>query len=493
MNLKEIALFIPLEFYLIRSNILRYISKNDMSTHEIKFLFPFELINKDNLSLTDRIDPEDQIRFSLSKRSMRAIAKIAKKISEKKIKEVLLFGELSQSKMLRFLCDSLTRMGVKITLEEYKKEYLDELTKDEINLIIEILKKENGDSEYIHSSIKKIINSGDIFTSEKIINHCINNFNNYESTYANLIGVIKNCLMKPIEAEYYYNISKLGGESIAIIKANYPLSMLYLRYHNIRKQSLTIGKNYLNEAFEIIISGGIESFDNDEKTFHKVFNRNGYGLILFRERKVHEAIELLEWCIAELGNKGGKYHMHKSVIIYNLCQCYKKLGFIDKAIEKYHELLKIDYSFPEYHLELSLCYKEKHDKKKFKESVLESLKVDPYYSDGHYQYSLILLSENDIFNAENHAKIAWELSGDDISSYNYAYILSIQDKYDKLSILNPSYDSHILSSWFILQAESAGQSSIEKAISHLEYGANICRNDKNILSNINYLRRLSNV
>jgi tetratricopeptide (TPR) repeat protein len=154
--------------------------------------------------------------------------------------------------------------------------------------------------------------------------------------------------MKPLEAEYYYNLSKIDQSPLSVVKANYPLSMLYLRHHKFNKLNLEKGKKYLEEAFSIIKSGVLDYLDETEKQFYTVFNRNGYGLVLFKEGKEKKAIDLLNWGLETLTGVEDKHYMHKSVIIYNICQCYKKLMQYDKAIEKYQELLEIDYAFTEY-------------------------------------------------------------------------------------------------------------------------------------------------
>lgn len=109
--------------------------------------------------------------------------------------------------------------------------------------------------------------------------------------------------------------------------------------------------------------------------------------------------------------------MHKSVILYNICQCYKKRGEYDRAIGAYRRLLEIDHAFPEYHLELGLCLLDKGDIAGYRACLDTALSVSPYHADTHYHYSLLKVDDEDLPMAEHHARLAWELTGDDTAAY----------------------------------------------------------------------------
>lgn len=79
MNFSFMAESIPFEYYIIRNIILKYLPIEKIDSLEYKFLYPFEKIDKKNLSLTDRIDPNNQIRFYLRNRTFRIVSELAKK------------------------------------------------------------------------------------------------------------------------------------------------------------------------------------------------------------------------------------------------------------------------------------------------------------------------------------------------------------------------------------------------------------------------------
>jgi hypothetical protein len=94
------------------------------------------------------------------------------------------------------------------------------------------------------------------------------------------------------------------------------------------------------------------------------------------------------------------------------------------------------------------------------------------------------LEEEDLSGAEYHAKIAWELAGDEVTAYNYAYVQSLIGKYDLLSKVYPTHHSQLLSEWFILQAEQACQKSISKGVHILTEALNVCPGNQHIINNI---------
>ena len=474
MDLDIYAASIPLEYLILRRYVLRFLDEKTLTVHDKNFLYPLENIDRSELSLTDKMDPENQIRYFLADRTLKKVSEFAKKIAELGTKAVRINLMHAESVLIRHFAQALSRMKVETAFEEFtEQECGSDLTLNEKLLLIELVR---GDSGYEHSiidSIKKIVNCGDVFSAEHLLEHGLRYFKDFETRHSNLIGTIKNCVNKPIEAEYYYVKLKEQNEPLALVMANYPLSMLYLRHHKQEKRNLDKGKFYLTEAYEYIQKGGLDSLSKEEGDFYTVFNRNGYGLVLFREGKISEAISLLNWGLDTLSSDTPKHHMHRSVILYNVCQCYKRIRDFDSAINCYQQLLDIDYVFPEYHLEMGLCYLEKGDLPAYEACLKEALRLNPYHSDSHYHYSLFLADNESYEFAEHHAELAWQLSGDDITAYNYAYMQSQRSCYDRLHIMQPTRDLHIFPEWIVLKAENDSHRSLEAAANTLREGIDI--------------------
>ncbi|HBQ5109302.1 TPA: tetratricopeptide repeat protein [Klebsiella pneumoniae] len=491
MDLNQYVDRFPLEYLIIRKYVVTSLGLDNLSFHDKNFLYPLENVNRETLSLTDRIDPDNQIRYFLSDRTLRKVSELAKKIAESNPNELIICPEHTHSVLMRHFIRALERMQVSIKFAsnpDFSKDAL--LTTNETELIRQLIMTDRGDDEQVLRCIKQIINCGDVFSAETLLEHGLRYFNDFESKQANLIGTIKNCVGKPVEAEHYYQIFKKTDSPLAPVRANYPLSMLYLRHHKQEKRNFETGKRYLAEAYDYIMDGGLDYLDVQEKNFYTVFNRNGYGLVLFREGKVNEAIDLLRWGIETLSSESPKHYMHRSVILYNICQCYKKIGDYDAAIQCYKDLLAIDYVFPEYHLEMGLCYEQQGNFEDYRSCVEEAIRINPYNSDSHYYLSLIMASLEDYNGAEKHAKVAWELSGDDMTAYNYAYIQSINGTYHNLDKLQPVHSPDYIPEWIILKAEKLLQTSFDDAVDLLKEGSQLFPRHPELNENLNNLQSI---
>ncbi|WP_166266939.1 tetratricopeptide repeat protein [Providencia sp. M-27] len=488
MDYFKLAASIPLEYLIIRNILLRYISQEQLTINDKKFLYPLENFDKSKLSLTDRISPDDQIRYYLSDKVFRKVAELAKKIATSEIKTINITAKFSSYPLINCFIQALYRMNISVNLivDCAKNEEI-YLTENETKLINELIKEKFGDIDIIQPYILMIINSGDIYSADHLIEHCLEYFDNYEKSQALIIGTIKNCINKPIEAEYNYIKSKESENPLSIIKANYTLSMLYLRHHKSNKRNIEKGRQFLQEAYNIIQTGKLDYLEQDKKNFFTVFNRNGYGLILFREGNADEAIRLLNWGLQQLSDKHSMHYMHRSVIIYNICLCYKQLGKYDDAITYLNQLIEIDYAFPEYHLELAICFYDKGNITSYIKNIQRALSVSPMHSDSHYHMSIAFLSSEDYISAEKHARLAWEISGDNLTAYNYAYILSLNSNYKILDHLMQRTGIFMTPEWLILQAEKIAQSSEKAAYNYLLKCQHIFPNNPLVKENIKML------
>ncbi|MEG9883857.1 MAG: hypothetical protein V6Z86_04415 [Hyphomicrobiales bacterium] len=118
----------------------------------------------------------------------------------------------------------------------------------------------------------------------------------------------------PILAERHYELWRALGDPADLVWANDGLAMLYLRYHPSMLRDRSRAETLLEQAFQTALK-------HDLDPLSRIFNRNGFALILFRKAKVDEAISLLKWAVDELENIPGKRAlMHKSVILYNIAQ-----------------------------------------------------------------------------------------------------------------------------------------------------------------------------
>ncbi|EPF4180569.1 tetratricopeptide repeat protein [Vibrio cholerae] len=435
-----------LEFAVIRHNYLSMCPIDNLSPRLKKFLYPLEQHDSNSLSLTDGLSYEEQIRYPMKSRAISFSSAIAFIMHQEGTVEIKV-PSFSSEQLSNFSATSMRCGRLQLNLMSINDNIT--LTVNEIELLKQITLKKNGDESLIFDSAMKIINSGDIFTAESILEHCCKCFEGFYIRKSNIIGTVKNCLGKSSEAEYYYN--NHDGTLLSKIKSAYPTSMLYLRHHPKSLQNPRMASKLLEHSFTLLQNSEVSTeLSIDELDFHRVFNRNGYALILFRDGKVEEAVDLLKWGLSVLGDKCGKFHMHKSVILYNIYQCYKQSGDIAKAHEYIDMVLDIDPMFPEYWLEKISITSDSDEKARYFKKIYD---IDPYHSDTIYLHSIELLDRNEISEYIKMAKKAWILDENETTRYNYLYSLTIQDTLSNIPQANVSDDN--IEDYLIACAEEA--------------------------------------
>nr|BAB89363.1 hypothetical protein [Bacillus cereus] len=128
--------------------------------------------------------------------------------------------------------------------------------------------------------------------------------------------------------------------------------------------------------------------------------------------------------------------------MYNLAQCYNSIGDIEKTIETYNEVIKIDPNDPDYRYELIRIlfmnekYKEAHsmlleiEKENLEElSIHQSLKGYYYLVIGEFTKAQKLFKEAIYFNFEKEMH--------DELIYNYFFTLYNKNEFNKILDLLP--------------------------------------------------------
>lgn len=231
-------------------------------------------------------------------------------------------------------------------------------------------------------------------------------------------------------SELYLKEWKKRGTLTDKAYANYALSMLYARHYDSNMHSLFTAKELLLEAQNILEN--IRDIDNESLEADKQFMLNGYALILFRTGKINEAIEIEKNAIKKLSyaTKGARL-LQKSVLYYNLAQCYSKIEKTDLAIETYKKLLNIDNNFPDYHIELAKVYLKENDLDNAWEELNRAYKIDNSISELNSLMGYVQLSKKKFKEATKYYKLAYQyeyLNPDAL--YDLIYSYTEQDDYN---------------------------------------------------------------
>lgn len=277
------------------------------------------------------------------------------------------------------------------------------------------------DLDFLYEQAMEYLSVGDSWTAERIL-RAIQPYRDVPVIWGRL-GLAYTMLGRTLEAEFCYLRWRDDTDLLGIAGADYALSMLYARHHPANLRSLAKTAEYLEHGYAVLDQ--VDEDDPRDLTFHRVFNRNGYALVEFRRGRLEGAIAHLDDGISQLRNGSAIHHMHQTVLIYNLAQCYRRVGKIDDAMATYSELLGIDGKMPEYHMELAHCYLSIEQFENALGSLLEAKKLGPSIQEVNSLLGFTYLQLDKTGEALESYRAAYECDPQDFEAlYDYAYILA---------------------------------------------------------------------
>lgn len=177
---------------------------------------------------------------------------------------------------------------------------------------------------YSLSDMYKLMNIGDVWNArraaQKLYRKNRNN-NDFLLHYGVLEANFKNPLAAESLLKQVIDSSKESDEDkILKASARYSLAMLYMRVFERGIIPREKPEKLLNEGYEILNS--LDSIKNDI-LLNKIFNRNGYALVLFEKRQLDTAESLMRDLLLlaqPLVKKEPRAKLHVAVLTYNLFQ-----------------------------------------------------------------------------------------------------------------------------------------------------------------------------
>lgn len=297
---------------------------------------PFD---KNKLSLTHNQNIKNQLRFYNKDYAFEIINNLAIKIS-RLLKQKYLFkiyaNDISEIEL--FLFKRLHELNKKIHWE-----YIYTLKKEQLPKIS-------------YKNMRYFQNIGDNWTAKLIGNILAKSADywlNYSfwRDYSFVFLELGDPLASQKIIEYIINSVNIGTSSEdneALINSYYLLGLLYSR--NLPKPFQNLNKSMLalNEAYTILKK---DDFIVPNKEFRKVFNRNGYALLLFYTGQYEETITLLNELIAKIEKIALKHSfakLHLTVLHYNLFQVYNAIDMNLNAENEIKQVITLDPNDVEY-------------------------------------------------------------------------------------------------------------------------------------------------
>lgn len=237
-----------------------------------------------------------------------------------------------------------------------------------------------------------------------------------------------------------------ASDNKILISSLYILAMTYMRHHPNGIKNMDKAEEYLNKALSLMEE---PNFPHHDKAFSSIFNRNGYALILYNQGRIEEAISLLEEKLTEIepliAKKGSYIVLHKTVLLYNLYQCYEAMGQIEEAEKALEALISLDFYDLDYRYEKVRFYFNKGDiaSAKHELELIEQLQLDDYPTQQAY-LGYYYLEINQLQEASKHYKEAYQTNINPRKSneflYNYLYTLCALNKFDTVEAMKRSYN-----------------------------------------------------
>lgn len=406
--------------------IANFIKQNDMITmlnNREKKMLNFSYEEKE-FSLTECQNPLDQLRYFGSTYYYDLINNILIKLKNN-------YSKINNTVTLELNLNELNKIELTFINGLKEIDYKNKIT---------LLNNSKIFAQPLEPTVENIqfyLGKGDLWTALDIANYFINK---------NFSG-LSEILLKYMALTYSFNDQTFISESIINYIINndftnktkasllYVKSMFYLRQHPHFVKNNNKAAEILNDAYSLIE-------DDDEATFLKIFNRNGYALSLFKNGEYKKSLDIelqLHKDLQKFTHNIEKRNMHSSVILYNIYQCYKVLGEFSLACDVMELLLKIDpndynyrYSFINY-----LVSNNKYEEAMNHLHILEKQKNVNFLShwnylafiknmDGNYSDSRFLYSKAYYNNFINK----------DINEYLFNYVTFDEKKVKELSIYN---------------------------------------------------------
>lgn len=316
-------------------------------------------------SLSDTQKPSHQIRFYTRQRILRSFRSLARQLKAQHTHFHLHLSEACDAASAEFFQVLGEQLHIKLNVPMHAPMLNPE---QRLNLIAETFNVTDFGEFLIH-----LLNVGDSWLAVQVADDLRERPLAETPRLLCSLGAAYNLQERTIEAQYFFRRwADFGGLEKA--RAYYSLSMLFARHHKMSERNLNQAGAYLQDAYAILLELDSEA---PEVIYETVFNRNGYALILFRQKRVKEAAILLEDGIERLGKTRFGGGLHETVLQNNLGRVYGALNDSKRAVQAHQRAIDLDPLFPEYHLDMANHLLDEGKYQSAAPFVAEALRLDP--------------------------------------------------------------------------------------------------------------------
>lgn len=285
----------------------------------------------------------------------------------------------------------------------------------------------DDDAETVADELDRLLATGDSWTALSIATAYDNAHEVSTARLATSMGLAFGLQSENEQSERMFRLWERSG-GIEAARAQYSLAMLYARHHDPARLKMSRAREYLEAAYETLH----ELPESRAVRYERIFNRNGFALLLFREGSFAEAAALLEAGVEELSSSSWSGQIHHTVLLNNLGRVYAAMGREVDAIASLRQAVEFDPRFAEYRQDLASQLADAGRVREAYEEALVARSLDPAVPEIHELTGYLAEQLGLLDDARASYATAWDL-GHSSAGLSLARLLSDQERYGELT------------------------------------------------------------
>lgn len=368
-------------FALLRALIPHLDSATDRAWQSSPLTRPiFHRYGVEGESLSERQTPEDQLRYYTTTRVLRGIRHIAVDYGDAlpapltitlpsfpASPDALFLGWLGEAANVSItIAPSTSRELETDPASELLAESVRRVARSEISL------------DELSLYISALLSFGDSWSAKVVADAYLSANNSVDPRIADVLGIPYALQGETGTARLIWEVWSTASV-IDEARSLYSLSMLDARHHPRALLNQSSAAARLEKAFERLRSVP----DSAQVTYERIFNRNGIALLLFRQKRLAEARQLLERGIYELSESEFAHNIHHTVLTSNLARVVQAMGDLTESERLFRAAIAMDPKFAEYHQDLASFLADEQRWDETLEEIETAIELDPSMPEAH--------------------------------------------------------------------------------------------------------------
>ena len=331
-------------------------------------------------SLSDRQTPEDQLRYYTTARVLRGIRHMAVDYSSAlpaPLRIALPSFPASPDALFLGWLGEAAKVSISISptvSRELEIDPVSALLFDSVRRLV----RNDLDPHELNSYISALLSYGDSWSAKVIADAYLSANSSVDPGIADVLGIPYALQGETGTARLIWEVWSTAS-AIDDARSLYSLSMLDARHHPRALLNQSAAEAQLEKAFDRLRSVP----DSAQVAYERIFNRNGIALLLFRQKRLAEARQLLERGIYELNESDYAHNIHHTVLTSNLARVVQSMGDTAEAERLFRAAIDMDPNFAEYHQDLASFLADELRWEEALQEIETAIDLDPSMPEAH--------------------------------------------------------------------------------------------------------------